>query len=156
MIQSRSLFIFLLVIFLVVVPASASLSKVSSGAPVFIGEQNLDISSCLDGHTVIAWWPAGSDRTGDPSKTVTITGDGTSYFLNPDIFTGYTGTWYTHDTKPDIPVFVVYEPSLNLSVIDTDTNEDVTGQTLPMSANITYRITTNLYMALDYTKRPNY
>jgi hypothetical protein len=37
-----------------------------------------------------------------------------------------------------------------------DTNTDITGQSVPMSTNITYRIDTNLYMALDYSERPNY
>jgi len=147
----------LLLAILAVLPASASLSKVAAGAPVFIGERNIDISSGLNGHTVIAWWPEGSDRTGEPAKTVTIpTGSEFSFTLDPAVFTGYTGTWYTHDTKPDIPVFVLYQPQYTLSVWDVDKNMDITGQTVPMSTNITYRIDTNLYMALDYAKRPNY
>jgi hypothetical protein len=156
MLPRRIPLVFLLLICLILVPATASLAKVTAGAPVFIGERNLDFSSGLNGHTVIAWWPAGSDRSGEPSKTVPISGDATSYYLNPDIFTGYTGTWYTHDVKPDIPVFVVYQPQIDLSVWDVDANKDITGQSVPMSANITYRIDTNLYMALDYSKRPNY
>ncbi|MEN6396394.1 MAG: DUF3821 domain-containing protein [Methanoregula sp.] len=154
--SSRIPLVFLLLLCLILVPATASLSKVASGAPVFIGERNLDISAPMNGHTVLAWWPAGSDRSGEPSKTVTIPGDATSFYMDPVIFTGYTGTWYTHDVKPDIPVFVLYEPQIDLKVWDVDTDTDVTGQSLPLSANITYRIDTNLYMALDYSKRPNY
>jgi len=135
-------------------PVSASLSKVAAGAPVFIGERNIDISSGMNGHTVIAWWPQGSDRSGEPTKTVNVGTSATSFTLDPAVFTGYTGTWYTHDTKPDIPVFVLYEPEYNLSVWDVDSDKDITGQSVPMSANITYRIETNLYMALDYAKRP--
>ncbi|MFA7693899.1 MAG: DUF3821 domain-containing protein [Methanoregula sp.] len=145
-----------LLICLVLVPATASLTTVASGAPVFIGERNLDITACVNGHTVIAWWPAGSDRSSEPSKTVTISGDAASYYLNPDIFTGYTGTWYTHDIKPDIPAFVLYQPQIDLEVWDVDANKDITGQSVPMSTNISYRIDTNLYLALDYAKRPNY
>jgi len=137
-------------------PVSASLSKVAAGAPVFIGERNIDISSGMNGHTVIAWWPQGSDRSGEPTKTVNVGTSATSFTLDPAVFTGYTGTWYTHDTKPDIPVFVLYEPEYNLSVWDVDSDKDITGQSVPMSANITYRIETNLYMALDYAKRPDY
>jgi hypothetical protein len=149
--------LFLLLVIIAGLPASASLSKVAAGAPVFIGERNIDISSGLNGHSVIAWWPEGSDRSGDPTKTVTIpAGSEFSYTLDPAVFTGYTGTWYTHDTKPDIPVFVLYQPQYTLSVWDVDANKDITGQSVPMSANITYRIDTNLYMALDYAKRPNY
>jgi hypothetical protein len=156
MIPSRIPLVFLLLICLILVPATASLNKVVNDAPVFIGERNLDITACVNGHSVIAWWPAGSDRSGEPSKTVTISGDLTSYYVDPDIFTGYTGTWYTHDTLPDIPVFVLYQPKIDLAIWDVDANKDITGQSVPMSTNITYRIDTNLYLALDYSKRPNY
>ncbi|MFA5253827.1 MAG: DUF3821 domain-containing protein, partial [Methanoregula sp.] len=148
----------LILLFVVIagLPVSASLSKVAAGAPVFIGERNIDISSGMNGHTVIAWWPQGSDRSGEPAKTVDVGTSATSFTLDPAVFGGYTGTWYTHDIKPDIPVFVLYEPRYNLSVWDVDTDKDITGQSVPMSANITYRIETNLYMALDYAKRPDF
>ena len=153
--------VLLLLAILFVMPAHASLSetgltKVIANAPVFIGEQNVDISSGMNGHSVIAWWPPGADISGNPTKTITISGDPHAFYIDPALFTGYTGTWYTHDVKPDVPVFVVYQPQINLSVWDTDTNTDVTGQSVPFSANITYRIDTNLYMALNYTYRPYY
>jgi hypothetical protein len=148
--------VFLLLMFLILIPVHASLAQIAAGAPVFIGEQNLDISLCLNGHSVIAWWPAGADLSSDPAKTVTVSGNGRSFYLDPAVFSGYTGTWYTHDAKPDIPVFVVYQPQINLSIWNTDTNTDITGQSVPMSTNITYRIDTNLYTALNYTLRPNY
>ncbi|WP_292426314.1 DUF3821 domain-containing protein [Methanoregula sp.] len=156
MIPSRIPLVFLLLLCLILVPATASLTKVANDAPIFIGERNLDLTACLNAHTVIAWWPAGSDRSGEPSKTLTISGDVTSFYVDPDIFTGYTGTWYSHDIKPDIPVLQVYQPQMDLSIWDVDANKDITGQSVPMSANITYHIDTNLYMALDYSKRPNY
>ena len=161
MLPSRIPLVFLLLAILVIMPAHASLSqtgltKIASGAPVFIGEQNIDISSCVNGHSVIAWWPPGADMSENPTTTITISGDPHSFYMDPALFTGYNGTWYTHDVKPDIPVFVVYQPQINLSIWDTDTNTDVTGQSVPFSANITYRIDTNLYMALNYTYRPNY
>jgi len=148
----------LILLFVVIagLPVSASLSKVAAGAPVFIGERNIDISSGMNSHTVIAWWPQGSDRSGEPAKTVDVGTSATSFTIDPAVFGGYTGTWYTHDIKPDIPVFVLYEPRYNLSVWDVDTDKDITGQSVPMSANITYRIETNLYMALDYAKRPDF
>jgi hypothetical protein len=156
MLPRRIPLVFLLLICIILVPATASLTKVVNGAPVFIGERNLDITACVNGHSVIAWWPAGSDRSGEPTKTVTISNNITSFSVDPAIFTGYTGTWYTHDTQPDVPVFVVYQPQIDLSVWDVDANKDITGQSVPMSANITYRIDTNLNMALDYSERPNY
>ena len=156
MLRSRIFLVFLLLVILCLIPVHASLTKIAAGAPVFIGEQNVDISSCLNGHSVIAWWPSGADMTQPPSKTITISGNPHSYYLDPALFGGSTGTWYSHDTKPDIPVFVAYQPQISLSVWDTDTNTDVTGQSVPVSTNITYRIDTNLYPALNYTYRPNY
>lgn len=147
----------LLFIVIAVVPASASLTQVVARGPVFIGERNVDISSGTNGHTVIAWWPDGVDRSSTaPSKTVNIGGNATSFTFDPAVFTGYTGTWYTHDTKPDIPVFVLYQPEISLTILDADTNKDITGQTVPLSSNITFRVDTNLYMALNYSVRPNY
>ncbi|HVP96714.1 DUF3821 domain-containing protein [Methanoregula sp.] len=156
MLRSRIFPVFLLVGILCLVPVHASITKIAAGAPVFIGEQNVDISSGLNGHSVIAWWPPGADRSQAPNQTVTISGNSRAYYMDPAVFSGYTGTWYTHDVKPDIPAFVVYQPQINLSIWDTDTNTDVTGQSVPVSANITYRIDTNLYMALNYTYRPSY
>ena len=146
----------LLIAILLILPAQASLTKIAAGAPVFIGENNVDISAGLNGHSVIAWWPAGADTSGTPAQTITISGNPHSYYIDPALFEGYTGIWYSHDVKPDIPVLNVYQPQINLSVWDTDTNTDVTGQSVPLSANVTYRIDTNLYLALNYTYRPNF
>jgi len=154
--RSRISLVFLLLVILILAPAHASLAKIAADAPVFIGENNIDISSCLNGHSVIAWWPQGADMSQDPAKTLTIAGNARSFYVDPAIFTGYTGTWYTHDTKPDIPAFIVYQPQVNLSIWDVDTNTDITGQSVPLSANITYRIDTNMFIALNYTLRPNY
>ena len=147
----------LLVFFLLCVPVSASLNKIASGATVFIGETNLDISLPLNGHSVIAWWPDGADRSGAPGKTLTVSPAGMLNFnISPSDFTGCTGKWYSHDLQPDIMVFTVLEPQLDLKVWDLDKNTDVTGQSVPMSENITYRIDTNLYLALNYSARPKY
>ncbi|MGA2104026.1 DUF3821 domain-containing protein [Methanoregula sp.] len=155
MLSSRISLVFLLLVIFLLAPAYASLEKVNSGAPVFIGERNLDVTAALNGHSVIAWWPQGSDLTTSPSQTVTITGSQTSYYIDPALFTGYTGTWYSYDTKPNVPVFVVYQPQINLSIWDVDTNTDITGQSIPMSTNITYHIDTNLWMVYNYSERPN-
>jgi len=149
--------ILILAIFVLVVPASATLAKIASGAPVFIGERNVDISSPMNGHSVLAWWAPGSDTSMAPDKTITLNETEIfSYSIRPEIFTGYTGKWYTHDKAPNIVVFEVMEPSIDLKIWDVTNNRDVTGQSVPMSANITYRIDTNLYLARKYALRPNY
>jgi hypothetical protein len=143
--------------FIIAVPVSASLQKIAAGAPVFIGENNLDISLGLNGHSVIGWWAPGSDTSGAPDKTIAIsTDDATKFTIRPDVFTGYTGKWYTYDKAPNEFVFEVMEPQIDLKVWDVDNNRDITGQSIPSSTNITYRIDTNLYLARKYTSRPEY
>ncbi len=143
--------------FILAVPVSANLQKIAAGAPVFIGESNVDISTALNGHHVIGWWAAGSDTSGAPDKTIAIsTDDETKFTLRPDVFTGYTGKWYSYDKAPNELVFEVVEPQIDLKVWDVDNNRDVTGQSIPSTTNITYRIDTNLYLARKYTSRPDY
>ena len=151
----------LIVILLVVSPVAGSLSKISAGAPVFIGENNVDISSGLNGCHTIAWWQNGSDINSVPAVTnLTIYAIGSDSYrmyhfnFSPDIFSGYTGPWYCVDSKPYYPAFTVNEPQMDIRVWDLDSNSDVTGQSVPVSSNITYRIDTNLAAALNPLNRP--
>jgi hypothetical protein len=142
-------------------PAAGSLTKITAGAPVYIGEQNLDIASGLQGCHVIDWWPNGSDTTTPPAKNVTIiksVGDSDiafRYSIDPAIYAGYAGTWYCEDKKPLRPVFEVVQPQLSISFWDLDKNVDITGKTVPQNTNITYHIDTNLDQALQYKYRPD-
>jgi hypothetical protein len=141
---------FILLAFVVILffsgPVAASLTKISSGSPVFIGESNLDISSgLLDCHTV-------------KNLTIAKTGQDNAqifhYTISPDFFTGYTGPWYCQDKQPPRVVFEVLEPQLQIRVWDLDSNKDITGTSVPISSNITYRVDTNLYRALQVSNRP--
>jgi hypothetical protein len=75
--------------------------------------------------------------------------------ISPETFTGYTGTWFCGDRKPNLPVFIVNDPMLTMKVWDLDHDQDVTGMSVPRSTNVTYRIETNLYQALNYLYRPD-
>jgi hypothetical protein len=149
------------VLFLLVAPATASLAKIVPGSPVFIGESDIDISSALGGCHTIAWWQNGTSMDALPAKNVTlfeinaIPEKNYYYNISPDIFTGYTGIWYCEDRKPNAPVFDVRAPRIAIQVWDLDHNQDVTGKTIPLATNITYRIDTNLYPALNHLNRPN-
>jgi hypothetical protein len=77
------------------------------------------------------------------------------YNISPELFTGTTGTWYCGDKTPHSPVFDVREPQIAIKVWDLDHDQDVTGMSIPRTINITYRIDTNLYPALNYLNRPN-
>ncbi len=151
----RSVLLILIVIAFLLAPASADLRKIGAKSPVYIGETEIDISSPLNGCHQIAWWPAGNTTDTPPGKILDIEGDMYKYNISPDVFSGYTGTWYRWDLKPVAPVFDVLEPEFDLKVWDLDHDRDVTGQTVPRSTRITYRIDTNLYQILDTKyKRP--
>jgi hypothetical protein len=155
----------LVVIFLCTAPVAASLSILAPGAPVYIGESNLDISRALAGCHTIAWWKNSTDTSAPPAKNITLVdilsiSDTASekiyhYAISPEIFVNYTGKWYCEDKNPRSVVFEVVEPSLAISVWDLDHNQDVSGKTVPVSTNITYRIDTNMAPALKALNRPD-
>lgn len=148
------------VIFLLIAPATANLNKIAAGSPVFIGENDVDISSALNGCRTIAWWQNGTSPSGSPVKNLTLFDISSTsekihhYNISPELFTGYTGTWYCEE-QPTFPVFDLRDPSISLKIWDLDHDQDVTGKTIPRATNITYRIDTNLYPALKYLNRPN-
>ncbi len=154
-------FLAVVVILAAVSPAAASLTKISPGAPVYIGEQNLDIAAGLQGCRALAWWANGSDTSAPPAKNVTIikTLDDSEiahhYSIDPAIYSGYPGPWYCEGKLPLRVVFEVIEPQLTVRFWDLDKETDVSGQTIPLTANITYRIDTNLDKALQLRYRPD-
>jgi hypothetical protein len=154
---------FLIILFLFIAPVSGSLNKIVSNAPVFVGETDVDISSALNGCHNIAWWPQGADITRDPAAAnLTISEIDTAsqrnfhFNFSPDIFSGHTGTWYCQDKKPYFSVFDVQQPENNISILNLDTNEDITGQSVFFTTKLAYRIDTNMYPELKYANRPNY
>jgi hypothetical protein len=159
--NGKYFFLGFIVILAGISPAAGSLTKIIADAPVYIGEQNLDISSGLQGCHVIDWWANGTDMTAPPQKNVTIIQTledseiAHRYSIDPKIYSGYTGTWYCEDKKPPRAVFEVLQPQLSISIWDLDKNEDITGKTVPLNTNITYHIDTNLDRALQYKYRPD-
>jgi hypothetical protein len=151
----------IVIIFMCAAPVAGSTTKIVAGAPVFIGESNLDISKALSGCHTIAWWQNTTNTSAPPEKDITLYEKNTvsdiiyHYNISPNIFTGYTGTWYCNDKKPIIAVFEVLEPELDIKVWDLDHNQDVSGKSVPVSTKITYRVDTNLYYALKPLNRPD-
>lgn len=154
--QYRSVLVLIILCMLVSVPASADLEKVAKGATLYVGETNVDLSSALDGGRQIAWFAPGN-TTDDPADIIlTFTeSDAFSFNISPEIFSNRTGTWYKYYPKPRIPLFSVAKPSFSLSVWDLDHNRDVTGQPVPRSTNVTYRIDTNMYTVYNTLQRPD-
>jgi len=159
--HGKYFFLAFVVILAGISPAAGSLTKITAGAPVYIGEQNLDIASGLQACHVIDWWANGTDMEKPPQKNVTVirTLDDTeiahSYTISPEIYSGYEGTWYCEDKKPPRAVFEILQPRLSISIWDLDKNEDITGKSVPLNTNITYHIDTNLDRALQYRYRPD-
>ncbi|MFA4823918.1 MAG: DUF3821 domain-containing protein [Methanoregula sp.] len=159
--QGKNILFTFCLIFLLIAPATASLNKIAAGSPVFLGENDVDISSALNGCHTIAWWKNGTSMSGPPAKNITIYEMNSvsekiyHYNVSPEIYAGYTGTWYCEEKEPNFPVFEIRDPQVAIMVWDLDNNQDVTGKTIPRATNITYRIDTNLYPALNYLNRPN-
>ncbi len=154
---------FLIILFLLTAPVSGSLNKIAPNVPVFVGETDVDISAALNGCHAIAWWPTGADITKDPAGTnVTISEINTAsqrnfhFNFSPSVFSNHTGTWYCQDKQPFFSVFDVQQPENNISIVNLDTNEDITGQSVSFATKLTYRIDTNMFPALQYANRPNY
>jgi len=159
--QGKYCVIALVVFLLCAAPVAGSTAKITAGAPVYIGESNLDISKALNGCHTIAWWQNGTNTSAPPEKTIilyeinTVSDKINHYDISPEIFTSYPGTWYCIDKKPQNVVFEVFEPQLDIKVWDLDHNQDVSGKSVPVSTNITYRVETNLYQVLKSLNRPD-
>jgi hypothetical protein len=159
--QGKYILLALVILLVIIPPGGASLNKITAGAPVFIGETNVDISRSLDNCRVIAWWPDGADTSKPPGKNITLRAlNEISDTINHYSFTSaeygdYTGTWYCEEKKPLKAVFVVKKPEVKIRVWDRGNDKDVTGMTIPSTANVTYRIDTNLDSAMDLRYRPD-
>ena len=146
--------VLILLLGILAVPVSAGLTKIDVGAPVFVGETGLDISSALNGCNQISWWPAGNDTSSPTGKVIEITQNRFSYNISSDLFSGYEGTWYCSDKKPIVKAFTVEKPQFTLKIWDVDHDIDVTGQSMPRNTRVTYRIDTNLVRAFNSLYRP--
>ena len=150
-----------IVLLLACSPVAASTAKIAAGAPVFVGETNLDITSAVGDCHEIAWWPEGADRIIPPTINMTIKtlNDANAqighFNVSPQIFSGHTGSWYCHDMAPYSEVIFVMEPRFTIRAWDIDNDRDVSGQTVPVMTNVTYRIDTNLNLAESYRNRTN-
>ncbi|WAC04244.1 MAG: DUF3821 domain-containing protein [Methanoregula sp.] len=139
---------------IIAVPVSAGLTKIDAGAPVYVGEMGLDISTALNGCNQISWWPAGNDTSSPAGKVIEITQNRFSYNISPELFSGYEGTWYCSDKKPVYKAFTVEKPWFTLKIWDVDLDKDMSGQSVPRSTQVTYRIDTNLNRAFNNLYRP--
>jgi len=136
----RILIPFIILIGLLLVPAAlAADNKVPHGGTVYVGEADLDVSSC-DVHTgdEIAWWDSGNAQ-GTPTARSRVT-DVQHFNVDTDTFKGHTGQWYALITKK--PVFTVEDPTLEVALVENgmDTDPD----TIKRGNLVSFKIATNL------------
>ena len=159
--QGKYILPVLLLILVLIPPSGASLTKITPGSPVFIGETNIDITRPLDNCRIIGWWPEGTERTFPATKNITlrplneVSSTMSHYTFSPAEYSNYTGTWYCEERRPFKEVFTVIEPQITIRAWDADRDQDVTGMTVPATANVTYRIDTNTDSALQVKYRPD-
>ncbi|HUH78424.1 MAG TPA: DUF3821 domain-containing protein [Methanoregula sp.] len=178
-IQPRYIVIGLILFVIVaVLPVSAYYYAVSptisQGATVYIGEQGLNITPALEqaqaqagiGSTTIGWWASAAVITSvAPTKSIDISPSAGNFLVSSADFGGYAGTWFlvsstgraaTYNGNPVI-VFTVADPTLDIRIWDADMNFDVTGSSTTQGENLTFRIDTNQFRALDpITRSPVY
>ena len=151
----------LLLLLVLIPPACASTNMIAAGSPVFIGESNVDLTKALDNCRIIGWWPEGTEPVFPAPKNITlrplneISTATSHYTFSPAEYGNYTGTWYCEEKRPFRAVFVVKNPEVRIRAWDVENDADVTGMTLPSTANVSYRIETNLDSAQQLKLRPS-
>ena len=149
------------------------LITINRSATVFIGEEGLNVAPALSSaqalsgstSTIIGWWASPDDAlTSHSTVDVDITGREHNFLVSQAEFDGYEGNWYLVDpvtgfscSNAGSPVLVVTvrAPHLDISIWDLDAGRDVSGKAIPLGENLTFRVDTNLVLALDKVSRPD-
>jgi hypothetical protein len=69
-------------------------NTITPGGDVFIGEEGLDISSCIGNATSVAWFGSGTNPAADVPSYILDIGDPGSFYVSPFIFSKREGLWY--------------------------------------------------------------
>ena len=122
---------------------------IAIGDAVFVGESGLNIVTPMAGNTLIAWYAPGSNPAAEePAMVYNVpAGAQADFYVAPDMFTGYTGLWYTYTgvIGGNAPAFYVYQPSFSVSVFSNASGKDVTNKKVVAGDTVNVRITSNLY-----------
>ena len=153
--------------------AVKGLITINRSATVFIGEEGLNVSPALSSaqelvgsnSTIIGWWASPAEILGHPpTTTVDLAGRETDFLVSQVDFEGYEGSWYLVDPSTGLgcssggsPVLVlaVWSPHLDIRIWDADWATDLTGRSTAIGENLTFRIETNMWSALDRLSRPD-
>ena len=134
-------------------PVTGAINTITTGATVFIGEDELDITGAIGGDSRLGWWASGAaPATSSPDYSVSVSNPA-NFYVSPEEFGSHTGPWYRLDTLGNLngAAFTVVDPSLVLKVEDTTVGIDVTNKWVPSGDSVRFRIETNL---IPISQRP--
>jgi PGF-CTERM protein len=158
-----------LFVLVAVMPVSASYypvaQNVAQGATVFIGEQNLNLTTAvqtaqaLSGSTstTIGWWASAAQiGSTSASKTIDLTGRVTSFTASPADFVGYAGTWYLVNASgfAAAPVITAADPTLDIRVWDFTQGSDITGKSITQGEQLGFRVDTAMTAVFNGKRTP--
>ena len=146
--KGRSILVVLVcIIFFCAGIVNATITTISQGNTVFIGEEGLDITAAMGPDTRIGWWASAAEiATTSPSQSFDVTGRITSFMITPSEFSGYTGNWYrlNNQGKVDGVAFLVADPQLEIKAEDTTVEVNPQLNWIPTGDDIQFRIDSNL------------
>ena len=117
---------------------------IGTGGTCFIGESGLDVSEPVPvPGTQIGWWVSAADVGSTAPSMIIQIQDPLNFFVDPNNFVGYTGTWYVLPEKT--VAFIVQDPSLDLSIDDVTIGTDITNAAIIPGDEIGFKINSNLY-----------
>lgn len=151
----------LVLILLVLLPVSGTVNIISPRDVVFLGENDLDLTSFIQEPINIGNFPLGEQgyslfeageipsEEEEPVDVERIT-DPEKFWLIPDIFFDLTGDWYSWEgEKLGDLLFILKEPSLSLKVWDNTANKEIKDQEIPQGHLIDFIIETNMWSVSD-------
>ncbi|MGD1005535.1 MAG: MEMAR_RS02690 family S-layer glycoprotein [Methanoregulaceae archaeon] len=131
-------------------------------ATVFIGESGLNLTPVMaaniepftipaaGGSTKLGWWAPGSQPGNPPSQIIDVGTQLTNFYVDPNVFGQYTGTWYciTAAGTQSGAAFIVADPSQAIAAIDVAANQgtgqDMTGGSVVRGTVLTFKLSSNL------------
>ena len=135
-------------------PVLAANNVVPAGGDIFIGEQGLDVSACVNttANVQVLWFQPGNDITKSaPGASRTISPQ--SLYVSSTDYGQYLGNWYLNGGTS--PVFVVRDPSITLTLRDNSGN-DITGQSVTQGTPVNFRVESNTYTARSRVGSANF
>lgn len=145
----------LILLFLPVSAVSTGVNTIAMGGTVFIGEEGLDISTCIGNATRLAWFGSGTSPSADVPDYVLDIGDPGSFYVSPAIFAGRPGLWYQWPGLPPAgpPAFNVLDPYLETGIISQGTGNTVSWGEIPGGDFLNFYISSNMWIV---STRPGY